>query len=169
MPLFQVLLKNRDALGARNGGCGGVEYWNTVQLISAVKKDATLVAGGQLTRHNPSVVNTRVGVSLVRARIYLCIHYCLKLVALMSADRPWWSRRVTAFPGALVRDGSPLVHYCTACFTLPRLRTDTPPPGVCHTHHPLSCSRRPIPLLQPTPATEPSPLRDPTFLPLAGK
>lgn len=69
----------------------------------------------------------------------------------MSEDRPWVEQAGYGFPWRL-KDGSPtVVHYCT-CFTLPRLTTDTPLPGVCDTQHPLSCSRRPIPLLQLTPS-----------------
>ena len=68
MPLFltsQVLPGNRDVLSARNGCCGGVEWSIEIYLVLDVKDVKDVVDRG-LMRHNPSVVNARVGVSSVR-------------------------------------------------------------------------------------------------------
>lgn len=142
----------------------GGEWSLEIYLVLDVKDVKDVVDRG-LIRHNPSVVNARVGVSSVRVGGILlwldCIKHlcrrCLKRVSLVSEDRPWVEQAGYGFPWRL-KDGPPtaVVHYCT-CFTLPRLTTDTPLPGVCDTQHPLSCSRRPILLLQLTPATETSP------------
>ena len=66
MPFFlssQVLLRDRDALGARNGCCG---RWSVV-LISGIECQGDVV-DLLSTYHNPSVANIRVGVSSVEAK-----------------------------------------------------------------------------------------------------